>query len=369
MRRRSVLVLSLMAIVLMAVGGGALIMMADPVRQGADAFTRAFRPDQGLGPLFNATACVTCHDEPIVGGMGKGTTGTALRIGRLDQGHFDALEGQGGPVARARSVAELGYACSIQPGIPPEANVTSVRNAPALFGLGKIDAIPDAVILAEADRQTAGGSVRGLAHRVTDANGTERIGRFGWKSQIARLDEFVGDAFRSELGITNPFAPDDFIMPPRDARCGDTSSEPEDDGRLVRSVTAYIASLEAPAGQAERTQPIGAGLFHRIGCAECHTPSLPGSDGDVPLYSDLLLHDVGPSLDDGVVQGQASGRLWRTTPLWGLRMRGRFLHDARASTVSGAVLAHGGEAAPHVTLFRGLTDSEREALLAFLSDL
>jgi CxxC motif-containing protein (DUF1111 family) len=301
--------------------------------------------------------------------MGKGTIGTALRIGRLGDGRFDPLDGHGGPVARARSVEEYGYSCPVVAGIPPEANVTSVRNAPALFGLGLIDTIPDATILAEAERQAAGGSVRGLAHRVTDASGTERIGRFGWKSQLARLDEFVGDAFRSELGITNPLAPEDFVTPPPDARCGGTRSHPEDDGSLVRAVTAYISSLEAPTGRAEQTRPAGAAIFRQIGCAECHTPSLPGADVNVPLYSDLLLHDVGPTLDDGVVQGQATGRHWRTTPLWGLRMRGRLLHDARAASIPAAVMAHAGEAADHVTRFRALTVAEREALLAFLGEL
>ena len=91
--------------------------------------------------------------------------------------------------------------------------------------------------------------------------------------------------------------------------------------------------------------------------------------GPVPLYSDLLLHDLGPALDDAVVQGQATGRHWRTTPLWGLRMRSRFLHDARAETLSVAITAHGGEAATHAARFRTLSEAEREALLAFLGDL
>jgi CxxC motif-containing protein (DUF1111 family) len=369
MRWRGPLVFTLVAIVMLASGVGTLFTTVDPVVQGADAFTRAIRPDQGLGPLYNATACVACHDEPVVGGMGKGTSGTALRIGRLDEGRFDPLEGRGGPVARARSVAELGYACPLMAGIPSEANVTSVRNAPALFGLGLVDTIPDAAIVAEANRQAAEGTVRGLVHRVTDATGVERIGRFGWKAQVARLNEFVGDAFRSELGVTNPLAPEDFVTPPADARCGSTHARPEDDGSLVLAVTAYIASLEAPTGQAERTQPSGAAIFRQIGCNGCHAPTLPGADGNVPLYSDLLLHDVGPTLDDGVVQGEAAGRQWRTTPLWGLRMRGRLLHDARAVNIPAAVMAHGGEAAPHVTRFRALSTPDREALLAFLAEL
>jgi CxxC motif-containing protein (DUF1111 family) len=113
----------------------------------------------------------------------------------------------------------------------------------------------------------------------------------------------------------------------------------------------------------------GAALFRAAGCVACHSPSLPGSLGEVPLYSDLLLHDLGPALDDGVVQGDAGGRDWRTTPLWGLGARPRFLHDGRARTVRAAILAHGGEAEASAARFRALAEAEREALLAFLNSL
>jgi CxxC motif-containing protein (DUF1111 family) len=369
MRRRGFLAAISLLIALLVPRAGAPPAVSDPAAQGAAAFTRTFRPEHGLGPLFNATACVACHNEPKVGGMGQGSTGTVLRVGSLTANGFDPLDGHGGPLARARSVAEFGISCPLVPGIPPDANVTSVRNAPQLFGLGLIETIPDVAILAEAERQEAGGRVRGLPHRVADTAGQERIGRFGWKAQMARLEEFVGDALRTELGITNPLAPQDFVSPPDESSCGATGPGPEDDGRLVHALSAYIMTLEAPIGRAQHTQPSGAEIFRQMGCAECHTPSLPGPGGSVPLYSDLLLHDVGPALDDAVVQGQATGRHWRTTPLWGLRMRTRFLHDARAETLSVAITVHGGEAAAHAARFRTLTETEREALLAFLGDL
>jgi CxxC motif-containing protein (DUF1111 family) len=135
----------------------------------------------------------------------------------------------------------------------------------------------------------------------------------------------------------------------------------------VEAVTAFLAALPPPAVGAN--SPRGAILFNSVGCAACHTPSLPLGDRQVPVYSDLLLHDVGPDLDDKVVQGQASGRDWRTTPLWGLRARPRFLHDGRARTVPEAVLAHGGEAEPVIRRFRQLTPEDRGALLAFLAQL
>jgi CxxC motif-containing protein (DUF1111 family) len=123
-------------------------------------------------------------------------------------------------------------------------------------------------------------------------------------------------------------------------------------------VAAYIGSLPAPApSRGDPTQ------FTALGCGTCHVPSL----GGVPLYSDLLLHDMGRALDDGVLQGAATGKDWRTTPLWGLSQRARLLHDGRAASVEAAILAHGGEAESAMQRFRAAPDAERRALLAFLS--
>ena len=113
----------------------------------------------------------------------------------------------------------------------------------------------------------------------------------------------------------------------------------------------------------------GAATFAALGCAACHAPTLPANGTDVPLYSDLLLHDMGPTLDDGVVQGQARGRDWRTTPLWGLGVRVRYLHDGRATSLTAAIAAHDGEGARSAAAFRRLTADMRERLLAFLGSL
>jgi CxxC motif-containing protein (DUF1111 family) len=339
------------------------------VSRGARLFATDFTPEQGLGPLYNARSCVACHSTPAAGGMGNDGLGVVLRVGRLNGGAFEALDGQGGPVSRAHSIAELGYACSAHAGIPAAANLTSVRNAPALFGLGLVDAIPDDVIRAGA---TPGGDgVRGRPSLVIDANGQERVGRFGWKADTATLQQFVAGAFRNELGITSPLAPYDFATSPSaDATdCATTTTEPEDDGTLVDAVTAYIASLDPMYNQPDVTVSAGPALFHSTGCTTCHTPSLRTPDQDVPLYSDLLLHDLGSILDDGVIQGTATGRDWRTTPLWGLHTRTRFLHDGRARTIQAAVTAHGGEADSAVRHFRDLSPEERALLLAFLASL
>jgi mono/diheme cytochrome c family protein len=331
------------------------------VAQGARLFLTEFIPKQGLGPLFNRQSCAHCHQSPTIGGMGWDGLALVQRVGRLDGESFDPLIGRGGPIARDRSVAELGVSCDLAPGPPAAANLISVRNAPPLHGLGLIDAIPDSVILDNAARS----GTRGRPHLARDALGNEHVGRFGWKAETATLEQFVGEAFRNELGITNPLAPADLVA--LEGRCGMTSATLKDDGTIVRAVTAYIASLPQPPSKVGPNQRAGQALFSAIGCAACHTPTLSAANGvEVALYSDLLLHDLGPAMEDGVVQGQATGKEWRTTPLWGLNMRARMLHDGRATNVMDAILAHGGEGAESVKAYRQLEWVNQAALLAFL---
>lgn len=337
------------------------------VGRGEVLFATRFTPGQGLGPLFNDTSCIGCHAIPVTGGMGPEGLGIATRVGRLTPAGFDPMIGRGGPVARARSVTEKSLPCDFAPGIPEGVNVTSVRNAPDLRGTGLIDEIPDEQIAAGAVPR--GDGVHGRAHWVRAADGHERIGRFGWKADTATLRQFVADAFRNELGITNPLAPMD-ILPvgqPGRRRCPGEGLSLEDDGSMVDAVTAFVASLPPPAVRA--TSPQGSALFEAIGCAACHTPSLSFGDRRAWLYSDLLLHDLGPDLDDKVGQGQAGGPEWRTTPLWGLGMRPRLLHDGRARTIAEAIVAHGGEAATARQRFLLLSPEERETLLTFLAGL
>jgi hypothetical protein len=335
------------------------------IEHGAQRFNTAFAPAEGLGPLYNGRSCVTCHVEPTVGGMGPGALAAVLRVGRIGANGFDALIGRGGPVSRAHSIAELGVRCNLVSGIPVEANVVSLRNAPPLFGLGLIDAIPDEVIWSDGENRNSG-----RPHKVVDAQGRERIGRFGWKADVATLEEFVALAFRNELGITNPLAAADLVQWTSSDCSAAQSGSTKDDGRIVREVTAFVAALSVPAPAAVPGEAAGRGIFTQIGCASCHTPELRLADHrTVPLYSDLLLHNMGRSLDDGIVQGDANGPDWRTTPLWGLGSRTRLLHDGRGTTISGAVLVHDGEAAEAAKKFRELSSSRRGELLRFLERL
>lgn len=341
-----------------------------PVDYGAQLFVATFTPEQGLGPLYNAQSCAACHNSPTVGGMGRDVTGVAVRVARVNDDGVDLLVGRGGPFARAHSVAELGRPCSIEPGAPPEANLVSLRNAPALYGLGLIDAIPDETILAGAVARENG--IQGRAQWVQGADGGWRVGRFGWKADTATLDQFVADAMRNELGITNPLAPRDWVAAPSvgGPRCAGDVDGLDDDGRVAAALTAFVASLSPPAppSRSDATEH-GRAVFGDIGCAVCHTPSVAAGGRELWLYSDLLLHDLGPDLDDSLPQGLARGRDWRTTPLWGLGNRTRFLHDARARTSDAAIRTHGGEATAASARFRGLTATDREALLDFLASL
>ncbi len=353
-----------------AEAGPGNLVAPDPIAEGEALFVSDFTLEQGLGPLFNAPSCAGCHSVPSPGGMGADGLGVVVRVGRVVDGSFDPLTAEGGPLAGPHSIAARGAPGGRLTGVPAAATLTSVRNAPALFGLGLVDASPDQVIAAGAVPR--GDGVHGRVNLVPDATGEERVGRFGWKADVADLQEFVGHALRNEHGITNPIAPHDLLPQGQADLCGGDAAGPEDDGTKVTAVTSFVAALPALAprpGEALALVRRGELVFGASGCIACHTAALPSSRGEARLYSDLLLHDMGPALDDGVPQGQAGGRDWRTTPLWGLGTRSRYLHDGRARTVRAAVLAHGGEAALAARRFRDLSPDARDALLAFLNAL
>jgi Di-haem oxidoreductase, putative peroxidase len=341
----------------------------------ARLFVTEFRPEHGLGPLFNARSCVECHRTPAPGGVGAEGLAIVYRVGfgNGGTGYAPLPPEAGGPVARLRSVAEFGMPC---PEVAPPALGTTIsaRNATPLFGLGLINAIPDAEIEAVAAANAVFG---GRPHRVREPGQGEgrRIGRFGWKADAVSLERFVAEALRNELGITGPLAPTDpgvLLAPTCGPRvAGDAAGNGLDDvdGTLTRSLTAYLTGLPAPAPGVP-SAATGSAVFHRIGCAGCHEPQLRTDTGlSVALHSDLLLHDMGPLLDDGVTQGEARGRDWRTAPLWGLSMRARLLHDGRATTPTAAILTHDGQGAAAASAFRRLSEQDRDALLEYLARL
>jgi CxxC motif-containing protein (DUF1111 family) len=176
----------------------------------------------------------------------------------------------------------------------------------------------------------------------------------------------MGQAFRNELGVTNPLVPRDEIN-----ACGANRHSPEVDALALQAAAKFLNTLDPPAPAAMCTASSGATVFQNVGCASCHTPTLPGPGARQPLslYSDLLLHHMGPSLADSVPQGAAQGDEWRTMPLWKLSERGKFLHDGRATMLRDAILAHDGQARSSRDTFVELDPQSQQALLEFLGCL
>ena len=332
------------------------------VSQGSDMFAQELTPEQALGPLFNGRSCDSCHNTSagvdFDGGMGITADTFVTRVGRITHGVFDPLSSHGGPIARQHSISELGFPCGLPTGDPPQANVVSSRSAMTLRGTSLIDNIRIGDI--EKIRVAQPGEMRGHFNVLSDG----RIGKFGWKAQTATLVEFMGEAFRDEIGITNPLAPLDFVK-----GCTASILRPEADAAPLTSLVAFLNTIDPPTPTvACRTSP-GEAVFTATGCATCHTPFLPGpgNASSVFLYSDLLLHDMGTALADGFVQGSATGSEFRTAPLWRVADRAHFLHDGRAQNISEAIGLHRGQAAGAAASFRSLGSSDLQALLDFLS--
>jgi CxxC motif-containing protein (DUF1111 family) len=332
------------------------------IAQGAYLFAHDHDLHEGVGPLFNGQACASCHNSPIAGGMGTDPTTFVVRIARRAGGQL--LNVQGGPVARQRSITELGGSCGLPTGVPPEANVTARRSAFTLRGSSLIDTILDVEILA--NQATEPAAVRGKANVSPDG----RLGRFGWKAQTATLVEFISQAMRDEMGVTNPLSPHDNVD-----GCGANQVAPEADGTELTSLVAFLNTIDPPTPTAACLSSPGATVFTTIGCAGCHTPALRGPSSptaaeiQVHLYSDLLVHDMGRDLDDGIVQGEAETGEFRTAPLWRVSDRKHFLHDGRATSLPEAIDAHGGQALKAKAAFDALNASDRQALLDFLKCL
>jgi CxxC motif-containing protein (DUF1111 family) len=176
----------------------------------------------------------------------------------------------------------------------------------------------------------------------------------------------MADAMRDELGMTSPLAPTDLV-----SGCG-TSSKPEADAVPLTSLVAFLDNIDPPLPAPACLSSAGAAVFHSLGCATCHQPNMfgPGNSGASPTtihpFTDLLLHDMGPGLADGIQQGSATGSEFRTMPLWRVADRVHFLHDGRAPTLVDAIKAHGGQAAGAKAMFEALGGTDLQALMNFL---
>ncbi|MFO0628855.1 MAG: di-heme oxidoredictase family protein [Polyangiales bacterium] len=341
---------------------------------GDRLFERVFRPSQGLGPVFIQASCRGCHGDA---GRGPGSVTRMVLVG--DDG-VRAVPDDAGLLPFGTTARPQFTAGATRPVLPPRVPDgvhlrVSARVGPAVFGRGWIEAVDDAAMLAQEAAQRAGADgVTGRVNRLADG----RLGRLGVKARVADLDTFTADAFHGDMGLTSPRFPDE--VPNPDGLVDDLRPGVDLTDETVRRTAGYVRRLAIPARRP--ADPRGRALFASVGCARCHTPALrtradfavramAGRDAEV--YSDLLLHDMGAALADGVAgEGVATEREWRTAPLVGMRFARSLLHDGRARTVAEAVRAHGAaDAESHTAArrFEGLAPADRAALLAFVEGL
>lgn len=391
MRRRGTFIIALFAIV----GSGAIVPgtgcvrppaphLGDPVTgldkaqqeqfdRGRAIFARAFTPETGLGPLFNANACGECHEDPVTGGRGDEVE-VHVALVRPDQ-TCDPLTERGGPVIEQQVTPALKAALGIDSEPAPEGAPQAHRTTPDVFGFGLLDAVPEKEILARADpddRDKDG--ISGRPNRTPDG----RVGRFGRKAQVASLRQFNDDAFLIEVGITSPVDPQESTIGGKPIPAGvDPAADPEVDAAALADLDSFVRFLAPPPPlPLDRAGRRGRKVFGQIGCASCHVPILETGDSpiiplahkEVAAYSDLLLHDMGPDLAD-ICLGLATPSEFRTEPLMGLHLMPQFLHDGRARTIEEAIRLHAGEATRARDRFQALDDQDRAAILAFLKSL
>lgn len=363
-------------------------------KSGKKAFEKSFDPSEGLGPLFNQTGCMSCHQAVAVGGSQPGTTQSVTRFGRQSGGSFDSLAHVGGSLLQNQTTDFINCR-EVVPMNPPfspldSANVITIRTSPPTFGSGLIESIADSDILANENNPITGG-VAHMVKALEDPMGPDRVGRFGWKAQLPTTLSFSGDASAMELGITNdlvlmeqmPNAPAGSVNPLCDDGVVDPDDNPLSGPRFIDEIADFLKYL-APPPQTPKSGMKGERVFNNIGCAFCHVPEFTTSqtaferalrNKPVKAYSDFLLHDMG-SLGDGIAQGSAATTQMRTAPLWDLKNRQVFLHDGRVQVFGGfdqamddVILAHDGEAQNSVGNYNQLTQIQKNDLYDFLASL
>ena len=377
----------------------------------------------GLGPTFNALSCSSCH---LLDGRGKppdgpddGERGLLLRLsipgagphggplpepvygGQLQdraivgvpiEGEFiivyqemPGVFADGEPYSLRRPTyqfRELAFGA-----MNPE-TLVSPRVAPAVVGMGLLEAISEADILSAADPEDADGDgISGRVNMVWDERkGAMSLGRFGWKSNVPTVEQQTAGAFLGDLGVTSELFPEENCTASQeDCIAAPNGGSPEIGEKRLADVVFYTQTLAVPAMRDINDLQVqkGAQVFVQAGCAVCHTPQHTTGQHEIEAlsnqtiypYTDLLLHDMGPELTDGRPDFDANGLEWRTPPLWGIGLvetvngHTMFLHDGRARNLTEAILWHGGEGAAARDAFKALTKEEREALIRFLNSL
>jgi CxxC motif-containing protein (DUF1111 family) len=359
-------------------------------------FERKHDASTGLGPVFNATACVECHNNGVAGAASQFTE---QRAGHNDaNGNFvnpTITINAGANTITGRSIVNDRSICpQAQEHVPDTENIRTLRAVLNTLGDGFVEAVGDQTFLSIAANQPAqsNGLIQGEAIQVPilEAPGHTGVGKFGWKDQDPTILSFSGDAYLNEMGVTNRLKPKDVTSvckvttDPEDIPDALGLADIDHFAQFIRGTrvpprdTVLAASSDAIAGQ---------NLFNSIGCAVCHIPTLTtdapgtvmnGGTYTVPAtlgnkmfhpYGDFLLHNVGTG--DGIVQaGPAdTANKLRTAPLWGLRIKSRFMHDNASTTLSDAIQRHGGEALGAAAGFTALNPALQQQLITFLQSL
>ncbi|MBL8752137.1 MAG: hypothetical protein JNK15_02450 [Planctomycetes bacterium] len=353
-------------------------------------FLRVVQPAEGRGPIFNQTSCASCHNNPVGGAGSQFVT----RFGFTDgKGNFDPLAALGGSLLQAQAI---NVAC--QEVIPAAANTTALRVTPSALGMGLVEAIPDAVIAAR-ETNPPSANVSGRAHWVTPLetpSGPQRVGRFGWKAQVATTLTFSGDAAQNEIGLSNRLVPFDNAPNGNAALLAawDTVADPEDGPDVngqhyIDRITDFQRYLAAPP-QTPKSGLDGEAIFTAVGCADCHVAAYTTANDPalepalrnkvIKPYSDFLVHDMGTAADF-IEHAPVTGNELRTPSLWGVRNRDPLWHDGRVvgGTLQSRILgsngiialhgAFGSEAAPSANAFNALSAGDKQKVVAFLDSL
>ncbi|GEN26002.1 hypothetical protein HCU01_39510 [Halomonas cupida] len=382
----------------------------------------------GLGPLLNTNSCQGCH---IKDGRGNPPAGDERSVSLFLRLSLPPGEDDDELVERTGAVPVPHYGRQLQtaaiPGALPEAEMqlsytprdvelgdgsrvelrvpeyriisptygelpdellTSPRVAPPMIGLGLLEAVDEAQILAWADPDDEDGDgISGRPNRVWDLRSeSTTLGRFGWKAGEPTIEQQSLHAFAGDMGLTSSLVPDTDCMPEQACDEFANGGTPEVTDKVADFITFYAGSLAVPQRRDmdDAEVQLGANTFNEIGCASCHRPRLttPDSTQRPELagqtlwpYSDLLLHDMGDALADQRPEFLANGREWRTPPLWGIGLAQQinplagFLHDGRARSLEEAILWHGGEAETATHAYADLPSAQRTALIRFLESL
>lgn len=365
--------------------------------RGKALFTKRFKPSEGLGPFYNATACASCHSTPVIGGgadLYRNFYLAVLELGPTPafQAKFPTLPSPvmpafGTPSSTTFSLTGRRFDMPQSYfGLP----VTSAqRNSIPIFGTGLFEFVSNATILSHADPDDADSD--GISGR-TNADGAG-MGRFGVKAQSNNVEFFTRAPLMNQMGITsNPFrgtagtaslahglAPQASSTPNSPTTDNDGVPDPEISADDLGDLIAFTRFLAPPQPQTFNDSATrGAAKFTEIGCAKCHIPELPSARGPVRAYTDLLIHEMGSALADNITFGtpQASaispnhtGGEFRTAPLWGVSHFAPYLHDGRAETIDDAIRMHGGESQAIRDAYVALPTNIREDILVFLRHL